>query len=208
MPGAGGGGGQGGMPDTGTPAAIDCNPCSGQPVDHNGCDNSGNTFLVFASCIMAATPGPTLTLQFVITPTPADCPLGGDGTKDLVVANQCDLVVRHIDGTEVTVDWAPFLGGTGGECFQNPDCPGHGAERYGANWRDVPELAAPPFNGMDGTCEDVVRVAVCGATGDEITSCAGVRSPLNRLSLSGESAPERPRIDRLAERFPGHQPPR
>ena len=43
-------------------------------------------------------------------------------------------------------------------------------------------------------------VAVRGAAGDEMTPSARVRSLLNRLSLSGESAPERPGIDRLAER--------
>jgi len=43
-------------------------------------------------------------------------------------------------------------------------------------------------------------VALRRAASDEMTPRAGVRSFLNRLSLSGESAPERPGVDRLAER--------
>ena len=169
MTGAGGTGGMtgtGGMSGTGgtSVAAFDCDSCEGPPVESKRCGDGDTDFRVFASCRIAI-PGPSLTLQIVITPTPPDCPVGGDGTKDLVVASQCDLVVEHMDGTETTVDWASFLSGGGGDCFQNTDCPGHGVERYGANWVDVPELSAPPFNGMNGQCEDVVRVALsCDGT--------------------------------------------
>ncbi|MEM7435277.1 MAG: hypothetical protein AAF436_09015 [Myxococcota bacterium] len=161
----GGSGGAGAMPANGTVAAIDCDGCSGLPVDQNGCDNNGTGIDVFAACRIADIPGPTLTLQFVLDTPPDDCPPNGDGTKDLLVADQCELVIEHIDGTEFMLDWDPFFAGNGGDCFENPDCPGRAAERYGADWVDVPVLSGPPFNGMDGTCEDIARVGVrCGGT--------------------------------------------
>ena len=165
MSATGGTSGTGGMSGTGgAVAAFDCDPCAGLPVDPNGCDDNGAAFFVFASCGIAIS-GPSLTLQVVLSTLPPNCPENGDGTKDLLVASQCDLVVEHMDGTAVRPDWSSFLSGVGGDCFENANCPGRATERYGANWVDVPELSAPPFNGMNGQCEDVVRVALdCDGT--------------------------------------------
>lgn len=171
MNGAGGSSGSGGMSSTGGSggagggvAAFDCDPCRGLPVVDQACTAGGPTFLVFASCRIAA-PGPSLTLQIALSTLPPNCPENGDGTKEQLVANQCDLVVEHMDGTVIRPDWSSFLGGVGGDCFENADCPGRAVERYGANWVDVPEFSAAPFDGMNGQCEDVVRVALdCDGT--------------------------------------------
>ena len=45
-----------------------------------------------------------------------------------------------------------------------------------------------------------MNVAVCGATGDEMTPCAGVRSLLNRPPLGCERPLEGSGFDGLAER--------
>ena len=45
-----------------------------------------------------------------------------------------------------------------------------------------------------------MNVAVCGATGDETTPCAGVRNLLNRAPLGCEPPLEGPGFDGLAER--------